>query len=169
MVAPQIRAVNAEDGRAFGQDLDNNATRVPSYARRNATKETKLTDTLAVPSGWSGGRFLAGLLLLAGICGLGSWILGAHGAAIPMRTEFLWDLAYRLFLVAWVRADMRSHHFSAPYEFDAFLFFAWPAALPYYLYKTRGGRGLFAALGFWVLLTLIPSIGDLVQIFAQMR
>jgi hypothetical protein len=86
-----------------------------------------------------------------------------------MRPDFLWALTYRLFLVAWVRADMRTHNFSAPYEFDAFLFFAWPAALPYYLYKTRGGRGMFAALASWVLLPLIPSIGDIVQIFAQMR
>jgi hypothetical protein len=34
------------------------------------------------------------------------------------------------------------HVFSGPYKFDGFLFFARDLVLLYYLYKTRGARGI---------------------------
>jgi hypothetical protein len=107
--------------------------------------------------------------LLAGICALGSWTLAARGADLPTPTEALWALTYRLFLVAWVRADMRSHDFTAPYEFDAFLFFAWPVALPYYFCKTRGPRGLFAAIGVFLLIAVPDAVWSFVHVFTAMR
>ena len=113
--------------------------------------------------------YLAGLFFLAAICTVGTWMLGAHGEAVPMGVNALWSLTYRLILVAWVRADGRIHGFSAPYEFDAFVFFAWPAAVPYYLWKTRGARGLLAAFGIWMLFVLPPTIWETVHIFATMR
>jgi|HubBroStandDraft_4_1064222.scaffolds.fasta_scaffold102735_2 hypothetical protein len=49
----------------------------------------------------------------------------------------------------WLCADRNGRRFSAPYEFETFAFFAWPMVVPYYLYRTRRGRGLllFFAVG----------------------
>lgn len=44
-----------------------------------------------------------------------------------------------------------------PFEFDAFMFFAWPVLLPFYLYRTRRRRGLMIAAGVY-LLNSIPSV-----------
>lgn len=169
MLSPGAGAVNAEHDRAFVPHLDNNATCGPSYRRRFYAKETTLTETLARVSGWSGARMFAGLVFLTGIGTLGFWILATRGATIPREVEVLWDVAFRLFLIAWVRADRRSHFFSASYEFDAFLFFAWPAAMPYYFYKTRGARGLFTAFGVFVLLTVPETVWGIVHTFTTMR
>jgi hypothetical protein len=108
-------------------------------------------------------------VLLTGICALGFWVLATHGATIPRGVEFLWDVAFRLFLIAWVRADRRTHVFSASYEFDAFLFFAWPAAMPYYFYKTRGARGLLVAFGVFVLLIVPDTLWVIVHTITTMR
>jgi hypothetical protein len=59
--------------------------------------------------------------------------------------------------LCWVHFDRRTHHLSLPFEFDAFVFFAWPIALPYYLYKTRGVRGFFLAAPIMALL-LLPYV-----------
>jgi len=42
--------------------------------------------------------------------------------------------------------DRRARAFDVPFEFDAFVFWAWPVVVPYYLYRSRGGRGLLLAL-----------------------
>jgi hypothetical protein len=44
-----------------------------------------------------------------------------------------------------VSVDRRIRDFDVPYEFDALVFFIWPLVVPYYLYRTRGGRGLLFA------------------------
>ncbi len=106
-----------------------------------------MTVALVKDGGQSPARYLVGLFSLAAICTIGFWMLADHGDEVPMGADALWSLTSRLILVAWVRADGRIHGFSAPYEFDAFLFFAWPLALPYYLWKTRRGRGLLVTFG----------------------
>lgn len=97
----------------------------------------------------------AGLILLVAMFACGNWVLGTRGPALPHSIEGLWTLALRLFLVAWVRADRRIHQFSAPYEFDGFLFFAFELVFLYYSYKTRRVRGALLWLGF-VCVTSLP-------------
>jgi len=41
-----------------------------------------------------------------------------------------------------LRSDRKARNFSVPFEFDAFVFFAWPLVLPWYFYRSRGKRGL---------------------------
>jgi hypothetical protein len=48
-------------------------------------------------------------------------------------------------LALWLRSDRQARNFSVPFEFDAFMFFAWPFLLPWYLYQTRKSRGLLYA------------------------
>jgi hypothetical protein len=65
---------------------------------------------------------------------------------LPATTNMLWSFLSATILVCWVRADMRGREFRAPFEFEAFVFFAWPIVVPYYLCRTRGWRGLLLAL-----------------------
>ncbi len=111
-------------------------------------------------SGWTIG---AGLLLLTATYAFGSWILGARGLATPSAIDAFWTIALRLFLVAWVRADRQVHAFGAPYEFDAFLFFASAVVLLYYLCKTRGPRGILL----WVGIFFVLALPDVVQAYFQ--
>ena len=52
-------------------------------------------------------------------------------------------------LTFWVHFDKRACGFRVPYEFDAFVFFAWSIVIPYYMYKTRAKRGLLWGAGVW--------------------
>jgi hypothetical protein len=80
---------------------------------------------------------------------------------MPEESGFLWSLSWQSLLVCWVYFDRRGRLFEPPFEFDAFVFFAWPFVLPYYLYKTRGVRGLlfFAAI---FALFVVPNIAVIV-------
>jgi hypothetical protein len=78
------------------------------------------------------------------------------------------SFAYALVIALWVRTDRRKRGVSVPYEFDAFVFFFWYVAMPYYLYKTRGWRGLMIVLGIAILVvtptvvsTVLGAIGRL--------
>ena len=62
-------------------------------------------------------------------------------------------------MVRWAALDRRSRSYSVPFEFDAFVFFAWVVVVPYYLLKTRGARGLISAVGFWAL-AILPTVAS---------
>jgi len=49
-------------------------------------------------------------------------------------------------------------------EFDAFVFFAWPFIVPYYLYRTRGRRGLFLVTGIYGLYLMPYFAAQIVRI-----
>lgn len=44
--------------------------------------------------------------------------------------------------------EPQHREFDAPFEFGAFMYFAWPIVLPYYLVKTQGVEGLVLFMGF---------------------
>lgn len=78
------------------------------------------------------------------------------------RKRRLWvkpvvEVTFALFIARWAAIDRRSRSFSVPFEFDAFVFFAWVLVVPYYLLKTRGPRGLISAMGFWAL-AITPTV-----------
>jgi hypothetical protein len=91
-------------------------------------------------------KYLIALVVLTLIYTFGLSILTVHGGQASSVSISRWYYGFALVLIAWVRADRRVHEFQSPFEFDVFLFFAWPVVVPYYLYRTRGGRGLL--LGF---------------------
>jgi hypothetical protein len=80
-----------------------------------------------------------------------------HGEEIPHPTESLWVLSFSILAAWWVYSDRRARAFGAPFEFDAFVVFAWPILVPYYLHRTRGRVGLALGAGVW-LLYLVPSL-----------
>ena len=91
------------------------------------------------------------LVALTVIFATGLSIFAARGVAASRSTELLWSFEFQLILTLWVAADRRNRGFSLPYEFDTFVFFAWPAVVPYYLYRSRGRRGLLLGAGIWAL------------------
>jgi hypothetical protein len=44
-------------------------------------------------------------------------------------------------IALWLLADAQQDCRLVPYDFDSFVFFAWWALVPIYLFKTRGWRG----------------------------
>jgi hypothetical protein len=80
---------------------------------------------------------------------------------MPEESGLLWSLSWQALLACWVHFDRRSRLFKPPFEFDAFVFFAWPFVLPYYLYKTRGARGLLFFATIFALF-LVPNIAVIV-------
>ena len=107
------------------------------------------------------------LSLLGMIFVAGGFLAAARGYAISQTTRQLWGLSFQVVLAFWVRADRRSRTFNAPFEFDAFMFFAWPVVLPYYFYRTRGGLGLLAALGVYFLFFAPLAIATIARITSQ--
>ena len=102
--------------------------------------------------------FLAGFCLLVAVSTAGTWIMATRSGGFSDLGRALSQLAGRLFVVAWVRADRRARAFRPVYEFDAFLFFAVDLALIYYLWKTRRWRGILLWLGFFLLLALPEAV-----------
>lgn len=76
---------------------------------------------------------------------------------MPEKAEVLGSLSWQLFVALWVYIDRRARHLSLPFEFNTFVFFAWPLVLPYYLYKSRGARGFLVA-AFIFALGFTPNI-----------
>jgi hypothetical protein len=97
------------------------------------------------------------LVVLTTIFTLELWFAAVHNLVAPETTQLLWDFETSLVLAWWVRIDRQIRGLSVPFEFDAFVFFAWPLLVPYYLYRTRRARGLLLAAGIYGLL-LTPFI-----------
>ena len=88
-------------------------------------------------------RLLLLLIILTAIYAIGLSVLAFHGYSMrPESTSLLWGFEFQTLLSIWVRMDRRHRNLSLPFEFDAFVFFGWPVVVPYYLYRTRGKRGL---------------------------
>ena len=75
----------------------------------------------------------------------------------PGYATHMWPFVFGLLLAWWAHADRRARGMGMPFEFEAFVVFLWPIALPYYMFRTRGWWGLPLGLGSWLLYTL-PSI-----------
>ena len=83
--------------------------------------------------------------------------LAAYGLEVSDRTYWLWVYGYGLLLAWWVKQDRRKRGYTAPFEYEAFVFFAWPIMAPYYLYRTRGSRGLMWGVGIFAF-SFFPDI-----------
>ena len=108
------------------------------------------------------------LVTLTFIYSVGLAVLASRGVSAPYGSSLFWRFAFALFMVRWVAIDRRSRSFSVPFEFDAFVFFAWVLVVPYYLLKTRGPRGLISAMGFWAL-AITPSLASQVILLTSSK
>src|SRR5262249_25191735 len=78
-------------------------------------------------------------------------LMAAHGKEASGFPGMVWTVVYALSLASWVKSDRRKRNVSVPLDHEALVFFAWPVAMPYYLYRTRGGKGLLEGIGFHAL------------------
>jgi hypothetical protein len=109
-------------------------------------------------------KSLIALLVLTASFAAGLSALSAHGLGESASTAALWSLGFRLILVSWVWFDRLACRISTPFDFDAFVFFAWPVAVPYYFYRARGRRGLLIGAGLWLLYVLPAVTAKVVQL-----
>jgi hypothetical protein len=72
----------------------------------------------------------------------------ARGATAPLIGTLIAQVAVRIILVTWVYADAQSRGRGLCYDYDTFVFFAWPVVVPYYLFQTRGARAFLTMLYF---------------------
>ncbi|MFZ2643124.1 MAG: hypothetical protein WA117_19175 [Verrucomicrobiia bacterium] len=75
----------------------------------------------------------------------------ASGAGEPAIADVATRIAFSLLIVAWVYADASSRQRRLCYDYDTFLFFAWPLLAPCYLFQTRGLRGFLTLLYFVII------------------
>jgi hypothetical protein len=97
-------------------------------------------------------RLLILLAILTAIFAMGLTVLALHHHATPPEAaQLLWVSEFSLLLAIWVGKDRIRRRLSLPFEFDALVFFLWPFVIPYYLYRSRGPRGLGYTAGIYVL------------------
>lgn len=104
------------------------------------------------------------LILLTVIFACFGGVLGANHVRVPREFSSLESLAQQLFVALWVYLDRQGRCLNLAYEFEAFVFFAWPIVLPYYLVKSRGARGLLLVVVFFVLLGLPSVVAELFRL-----
>ncbi|MCX6899987.1 MAG: hypothetical protein NT105_14980 [Verrucomicrobia bacterium] len=72
----------------------------------------------------------------------------AYGVKLSAFADHAGRIAFSILMVSWVYADASLRQRSLCYDYDTFLFFAWPVLVPYYLFQTRGVRGFLPLLYF---------------------
>ena len=102
-------------------------------------------------------KLLIPLFLLTAISAVGLFLLAFRGRHASDSTLLLATLGFRLMVGYWVIVDARAQRYHPSFDFGAFLFFAWPLVLPYYLYRTRGARGLLFGAAI-LALAVVPEV-----------
>jgi hypothetical protein len=100
------------------------------------------------------------LIIFTAISTIAQGVLALHHLRMPEESDYLWSISLQLMIACWVRIDRRDRCLRLPFEFDAFVSFAWPLVLPYYLYESRGARGVLLAVSIFALL-IIPNVAAL--------
>jgi hypothetical protein len=93
-------------------------------------------------------------------------LLASHHRMLSGESEALSSLFQQLLFAMWVYLDRRDRRLELPYEFEAFVFFAWPFALPYYLVKSRGARGILLFVAFVALFVLPSVVAQMIRLLA---
>ena len=76
--------------------------------------------------------------------------------------------ALGLIMAAWVGADARKRQRRLCYDYDSFVFFAWPVVVPIYLFRTRGAGAFLTLLcfaGIWLVVMLAAIVVFVIREF----
>jgi hypothetical protein len=82
------------------------------------------------------------------ITSLAQGVYSASGIEAPAGFTLLYPIGYLWIVGWWLRTDSRKRRIAWVYDMGLFLNIAWPFIMPYYLFKTRGTRGLLAIVIF---------------------
>lgn len=80
-----------------------------------------------------------------------------RGGDISRGAGYLWYAAFSYVVALAVEADRKSRRLSAPFDHAAFVFFAWPFVVPYYLYQVKGWPGVLSGVGL-IAFSLVPDL-----------
>jgi len=90
----------------------------------------------------------ATLMLWSCVVAIGlAYSLGVDGQ-ISKRAELVSRYALPFVIASWVVADARKRGLQLWYDYDSFVFFAYPVVVPIYLFQTRGPRAFLTLLCF---------------------
>jgi len=105
--------------------------------------------------------------LMLWVCILGWGITTAIDPdGMSTRAEMAASVALSLVIASWVSADARKRGRRLCYDYDSFVYFAWPVVGPVYLFRTRGWRGLLTLLcfaGIWLVAVMVGAAVTLVR------
>jgi hypothetical protein len=96
---------------------------------------------------------------------LGNLEPGAGSRSAGLTIVFSYLFASSLGL--WVISDAQERGRSLPYDFGTFVFFAWGLLVPWYLFSTRGWRGLLVIGGFVLLYLAAAFLGNALGAMAE--
>ena len=94
--------------------------------------------------------------------------LGPQGGGMPKRAEVVSSAALSYIVASWVMADARKRGRQLCYDYDSFVYFAWPVVVPVYLFQTRGARAFLTLLcfaGIWFVAALFAAAVALIREF----
>jgi hypothetical protein len=93
----------------------------------------------------------------------------AYGIEPPPAYELLHFVGIVWILGWWLRQDLAKHKVGWPLDLGMFLQIAWPAVVPYYLFRTRGVRA-FIIIAIFVAMYFTPLvIGASIHVGRTMR
>jgi hypothetical protein len=101
-------------------------------------------------------------------------VLGVVTGASPeddrlsKRADLVSHVALSLILALWVLRDAAERKRRICYDFDSFVFFAWPFVIPIYLFQTRGVRAFLTILGFGGLWFVAMAVAVVVLILREL-
>ena len=88
---------------------------------------------------------------------------------LPKGANIASRAAFSLILALWVITDAQKRRRSVCYDYDSFVFFAWPVVVPIYLFRTRGLRAFLTVFCFagicvagWITAALVILIREFV-------
>ena len=90
-----------------------------------------------------------GLLIFAFavVTGFGSGGYRAHGIEISGPFRVLTYFGFLIVMTFWLQKDSRRSEAWRVWDFGFFMCLIWPLFVPYYLFKTRGAKGILPVIG----------------------
>jgi len=95
------------------------------------------------------------IAVLVGVGAIGHAYAVFRGADISRGSGELWYYCFSYSVAWWVEVDRKAKRITAPFEYSAFMFFAWPLLAPWYFFKCRRWRGFALGVGL-ILLSYVP-------------
>ena len=89
---------------------------------------------------------------------------------ISKRADAASRFALPLVIASWVTADARKRGRQLCYDYDSFVFFAWPLIAPVYIFQTRGVRAFLTLLWFaaiWLIAMSPVFVLSIIREFAS--
>ena len=96
------------------------------------------------------------------LCAIVVSIASAIGPdGMPKRAMVIYYFALPLVVSTWVEADARKRGRRLCYDYDSFVYFAWPIIVPVYLFQTRRLRAILTLLcfaGIWFVASVTAGL-----------